>query len=130
MGSVSSVNPGVADLLDKLSRLDLPVLSSSRVTSALENAPTADIVRMSMAATQLEGVDAMFGISDGSGAGTNSSLANLGDLLTGSAAANSKASSADRLAIHEAALQLTEARGLFGSGSTGSLSGFLIDLKG
>jgi hypothetical protein len=85
MGSVSSVNPGVTDLLQTLSSLNLPLLSSAGVTSALENAPTADIVQMSMAAAELENVDAMFGIADGSNAGTNSTLAILGDLPTGSA---------------------------------------------
>ena len=131
MGSVSSVNPGVTDLLQTLSSLNLPVLSSAGVTSALENAPTADIVQMSMAATELEGVDAMFGISNGS---------NAGDLLTGSAgttataqllsAATANASSADQLTNDQAALQLTEAQGLFGSGATGSLTGSLFDLMG
>jgi hypothetical protein len=44
------------------------------VTSALQKAPAADIVQLSVAATQLEGVDAMFGISDGSSTGTSSVL--------------------------------------------------------
>jgi hypothetical protein len=80
MSSVSSVNPGVTDLLQTLSSLNLPVLSSAGVTSALENAPTADIVQLSMAATELQNVDAMFGLSDASNSGTNSTLAILGDL--------------------------------------------------
>jgi hypothetical protein len=141
MGPVSSVSPGVTDLLQTLSSLNLPpVLSSAGVTSALEKAPTADIVQMSMAAMQLENVDAMFGISDSSNAGTNSTLANLGDLLTGSAgaaansqlpsAATSSASSADQFANYQSALQLSEAQGLFGTGATGDLSGSLLDLIG
>jgi len=74
MGSVSSTNPGLQNLLQTLSNLNSPVLSSPVVTSALQKAPAADIVQLSVAATQLEGVDAMFGISDGSSTGTSSVL--------------------------------------------------------
>ena len=117
MGSVSSVNQGVADLLQTLSSLNLPVLSSPGVTSALEKAPTADIVQLSMAANELENVDAMFGISDGSNAADAQLLS----------AGTSKASSAGQLAND---LQLTEAQGLFGTGATNSLSGSLFDVMG
>ena len=105
MGSVSSVNPGVADLLQTLSSLNLPALSSPKVTSALKNAPTADIVQLSMAASELESVDAIFGISGGSNTGTSSALANLDALLGGSA-------------------------GMVASGATGSPAGSLFDLMG
>jgi len=105
MGSVSSVNPGVADLLQTLSSLNLPALSSPKVTSALKNAPTADIVQLSMAASELESVDAIFGFSGGSNAGTSSALANLDALLGGSA-------------------------GTAASGATGSPAGSLFDLMG
>jgi hypothetical protein len=105
MGSVSSVNPGVADLLQTLSSLNLPLLSSSAVTSALQKAPTADIVQLSAAANQLENVDAIFGISGGSNAGTSSTLASLDALLGGSA-------------------------GTAASGATGSPAGSLFDLMG
>ena len=105
MGSVSSVNPGLADLLQTLSSLNLPVLSSPGVTSALEKAPAADVVQLSAAATQLEDVDAMFGVADGSNAGTNSTLANLEALLGGSA-------------------------GTAASGASGSLVGSLFNLTG
>src|SRR5271157_3958033 len=111
MGSVSSANPGLQNLLQTLSNLNSPVLSSPVVTSALETAPPADIVQLSMAATQLEGVDAMFGISNGPTANTNSTLANLENLLTGSggaaanpqllSAATSNAASADQLATYQ-----------------------------
>ena len=105
MGSVSSVNPGVADLLQTLSSLNLPLLSSSAVTSALQKAPTADIVLLSAAANELENVDAIFGISGGSNTGANSSLANLDALLGGSA-------------------------GTAAGGATGSPAGSLFDLMG
>jgi phage tail protein X len=141
MSAVASVNPGLADLLQTLSSLNSPVLSSSRVTSALEKAPAADIVQLSIAATQLEGVDAMFGISNGSNAGANSGLANLGNLLTGSngAAANtqllsdasSNAASADQLATSQATAQAAETQALlYGTGGTSSPSGTLFNLLG
>jgi len=63
MASVAAVNPGVGDLLQTLGNLNSPVLSSPSVVNALESAPTADIVQLSLAASQLEGVDAMFGIA-------------------------------------------------------------------
>ncbi len=133
MGDVSSVNPGVTDLLQTLSNLNSSVLSSPAVTSALESAPTTDIVQLSMAATQLEGVDAMFGISSGSNTGTSSVLASLENPAAGSAPAASTAlstaSPADRLADYQAALQASETQGLFGIGP-GGLSGSIFNLVG
>ena len=77
MGSVSSVNPGVADLLQSLSNLNSPVMSSQTVVNALENAPAADIVQLSTAANQLQGIDAMFGISTSPSTDMSSTLAAL-----------------------------------------------------
>jgi hypothetical protein len=147
MGSVSAVNPGVADLLQALSSLNSPALSSPGVTSALENAPATDIVQLSMAAIQLEGVDTMFGISNSSSTGASSAAANLGDLLTASvqaastapAAATAQSSStapsttaspADQLATYQADLQAVETQGLFGIGATPNLSGSLFNTIG
>jgi len=84
MGSVSTPNPGVASLLQTLSNLNSPILGSSKVTSALAKAPASDVVEISMAASQLENVDALFGISNGSSTGA-SSLANLANLAAVSA---------------------------------------------
>jgi hypothetical protein len=139
MGSVSSANPGVTDLLQMLSNLNSPVLSSSSVTSALKKASPSDIVQLSMAATQLEGVDAMFGISNGTNASTTSPLASLEDLVTGSggasanaqllSAATSNAASADQLATEQTALQSAETSALlYGTGAIGSASGSLINM--
>ncbi len=61
MGSISSTNPGLTDLLQTLSTADPSLLSSPSVTSALENASPTDIVELSDAAMQLQSVDAMFG---------------------------------------------------------------------
>jgi hypothetical protein len=125
MGSVSSANPGVTNLLQILSNLNSPVLSSSAVTSALTKASTADIVQLSMAATQLENVDVMFGISSGTGsAGTTANAQTL-------SAATSNAASADQLATEQTALQSAETSALlYGTGATGSTSGSLFDLMG
>jgi hypothetical protein len=65
MASVSSVNPGLSDLLQNLANLDSPVVSSPAAVAALEKAPPADIVQLSEAAMQLEGLDEMFGIQNG-----------------------------------------------------------------
>lgn len=61
--SSTAVNPGVSDLLQTLSTLNSPVLSSPKVVTALENAPAADIVKLSTEATQLENVETMFGMT-------------------------------------------------------------------
>jgi hypothetical protein len=139
MGSVSSANPGLQNLLQTLSNLNSPVLSSPAVTSALQTASPADIVQLSEAATQLEGVDAMFGIANGSG--TSSVFANLEDLATGSTGATSTAtattasgqataSSAEQLATYQTAMQAEETQALFGTGTTSGLSNSLLDLSG
>jgi hypothetical protein len=112
MSSVSSVNPGVANLLRTLSNIDSPLLSSPAAVSALENAPPGDIVKLSAAATQLEGVDAMFGIADATAASTAGSLASLAGLPTGSLSAAS------------------EAQDLFGAGTTADPADSLFDLTG
>jgi hypothetical protein len=139
MSSVSSTNPGLENLLQMLSQLNSPVLSSPATVSALQKAPTADIVQLSVAATQLQGVDAMFGISDGSTGGTSSILANLENLLTApggaastATAANgqSAASPAEQLANYQTALQAAETQSLFGTGTTSSFSNSLFDLTG
>ena len=57
MGSVSSVNPGVANLLQTLTNLNSPVMSSPAAVAALKKAPAADIVQLSDSAAQLQGVE-------------------------------------------------------------------------
>jgi len=131
MSSVSSTSPGLQNLLQTLSSLNSPVLSSSPVTSALKKAPTADIVQISVAATQLQGVDAMFGIADSTGSSASTVLTNLENLASGTtgastattASSQSATSSADQLAGAEAALQAQQTQGLFGSGTTSGVTG-------
>src|ERR1700690_2090956 len=70
MGSISSPNPGVSDLLQTLSSAEpasvSSVLSSPAVQSALENASPGDIVHLSAQAVQLQEADALFGSPDSS----------------------------------------------------------------
>ena len=62
MGTVSSsLNPGVADLLQNLSNVNSPILNSPTAVSALEKAPASDIVQLSDEALQLQSVNALFG---------------------------------------------------------------------
>jgi hypothetical protein len=87
MGSVSSTNPGITALLQTLSTLNSPVMSSPGTLSALESASPSDIVSLSDAASQLQGMSELFGLSDGSSG--SSSASNLNYLLAGSLAADS-----------------------------------------
>ena len=147
MGSVSSINPGVANLLQTLSNIGSPVLQSPAEVSALEKAPSGDIVQLSMEATELEGVNAMFGIPAGSSMDMNSTVATLGDILSGSMGTGSTAPSnanigfldpsllstaspADQLANYQAAFQGAETQGLFGAGTTSGLTNSLFDVMG
>ncbi len=123
MGSISSVNPGITNLLQTLSNVESPVLSSPSVLSALQKASPSDVVQLSTAALQLENVDAMFGMPDAA----NSSTTDLTSLLTSLEApqtttppslTSSTASPADQAASYQAALQQSEAQTLFGLGPT------------
>jgi hypothetical protein len=130
MGSVSSINPGVADLLQTLSNLNVPGLSSPATITALENSSPKDLVQLSKAAIQLQSVDAMFGTSDSSSSGTDLSgaLANLESLQPPSSTVLSTASPADQLANYQAALQASMTQGLFGSGTSSGHSGSSVNV--
>ena len=67
MSTTSSINAGLANLLQNLSNVGSPLLSSPKVLAALQNAPPADIVQLSDEAIQLEGLNALFGASESSG---------------------------------------------------------------
>jgi hypothetical protein len=69
MGAVASTNPGLADLLQTLSNVNSPLLSSPSAVSALEKASPADIVKLSTAATQLEEMTSIFADSNASAFG-------------------------------------------------------------
>jgi len=65
MGSISSTNPGLSELLQSLTNSGSDVLSSilstPNVQSALEQAPAGDVVELSDQALQLQVVGALFG---------------------------------------------------------------------
>jgi len=145
MGSVAAANPGVANLMQSLSVFNSPALSSPKVESALEKAPWSDIVQLSMAATQMANVDALFGISNGSpGSSSTNIFSILAGILAnpessragpGAPAATASgtapaATQADQLATYQAALQSEVTQGLFGSGSSGGLAGSLLNVTG
>jgi hypothetical protein len=134
MGSVSSLNPGVADLLQTLSNVNSPVLSSPATVSALENAPTSDIVQLSQSAVQLENVDMLFGIPSSAAASPSATLssllANLESPQTApsvstipepSSTTPSAATEAGQLASYQAALQSAETQTLFGTAPSATL---------
>jgi hypothetical protein len=128
MGSVSSTNPGIAALFQTLSTVSSPLMSSQGTVSALESASPSDIVALSDAATQLQGVSELFGLPGESNAGGSES--SLSYLLAGSLAADSAqttsttsstapaagSSATDQLANYQATLQDQQTQGLLGSG--------------
>ncbi len=81
MSSTPSVNAGLASLLQNLSNINSPILSSPKALAALQNAPPADIVQLSDEAIQLEGLNALFGAAEASGSSQAGSL--LSSLLDG-----------------------------------------------
>jgi hypothetical protein len=67
MGSIASVNPGVADVLQTLSGVATGALSSalstSSVQAALQAGPASDVVQLSQLAQQLVEANGLFGNS-------------------------------------------------------------------
>jgi len=141
MSSVSAINPAVANLLQTLSKVNSPALSSSTVVSALENASPGDLVPLDAAANQLNAVDELLGSTAGSssssGINTNGILASLELPLTdsvdsvlkslSSATNNQGSSSASSTALPgnqltAANLENAEAAGLLNAGEGSSLS--------
>jgi len=94
----------------------------------LEKAPARDIVQLSAAATQLENMDAMFGISNSTSASSSDPLTNLETLLTQSASSSS--SPTDQLADYQATLQAVQTQDLFGTGTANGLSSSMLNLTG
>ena len=139
MGSVSSTNPGLASVLQTLSSLNSPLLSSPNAVSALENASPSEIVGLSAATTQLQEVDAIFGASAASPDTSSgwTSFTNLEAALTtplstsptlpGSSSAAVPASQIDG---YQSSLQAAEADALLDPASAGTPPGSLISLIG
>jgi hypothetical protein len=148
MGSVSSANPGVANLLQMLQAGGSTLLTSSRVTSALQNAPASDVVQLSMNTVKSQNMDALFGVTGGAttnGATTNG--ATLENLLTGatgtanttqdttgngvlSTAELAAAAPADQVAYYQSAAQAAQSQGMMNAGIFSNTSGSLINVVG
>jgi hypothetical protein len=131
MGSVSSANPAITNLLQTIGSAQSPVLSSPAVISSLENAPPADIIQISTAATQIAGIDAEFGITPTPTDTVATDLSNALSALTSQSTASTSSSSsstttstsaAQQLATYQAAQQEADTDALFGAGTTSSLS--------
>jgi hypothetical protein len=125
---VSSTNPGLANLLQTLTSVNSPLLSSPSAISAIENSSPADIVKLSVDATQLQEVNAMFGDSNTTAApdslfnGTNTFAALESALTSPSAATGSTGSTvaATQLPADQGSLQAAEADALLDPGLTSS----------
>ncbi len=148
MGTVAPVNPGVADLLQILSNAGSPslssALSSSPVQAALQSASPADIVQLSIQATQLQVANDLFATADPtqtdglfSALSPSNSDADLNNLLTDLYSPPSAASPAspaptvaDQIASYQSQLQTEQLRTLFGVDTTAGTSGSLLNIVG
>jgi hypothetical protein len=106
MGSVATVNPGVADVLQTLSGAATgslsSALSSSGVQSALQKAPPADIVPLSQLAQQLVEANGLFGSSSASQTVTDPAtllLQAVNSSLTGSTTPASSSTSPEQALV-------------------------------
>jgi len=116
MGSVASANNGLSDLLQTLTNENsplLPTLSSPAIQTALENAPSSDIVEISEQALQLQTADAIFGISNTATSPTDSLFSALANAGSSSTASTTGAPLADQLAAYQGNLQTQEIQTLF-----------------
>ncbi len=129
MGSVSATNSGLSNLFQTLENSADPAvasaLSSPTVQAALQKAPESDLVKLSDAAVQLQGVDVLFGV--GSTANTNTATNPLVSLLSPTDSSSSTITPAqsliNELAGQQATLQAQDAQDLFGmdTPTTGTL---------
>lgn len=123
MGSVSSSNPAITNLLQTISSAQSPVLSSPAVISSLENAPPADIIQISTAATEMSGLDAEFGITPTPTDTAGTDLSNvLSTLAPSQTTGSTPATTAQQLATYQSAVQEADTQALFGTGTTTGLS--------
>ena len=145
MGTVASVNPGIASVLKTLSNSGSSALSSAlaspTVQTALQNAPPADIAQLSSQALQLQEMDTLFGaptqsanppsllsslFPSSSSSSPASLLQSLDASLLASTTVNAATAGADpagaqasvsaQLATYQAALQAAQVQALFGTG--------------
>ena len=132
MSSVSSVNPGVADLFNWLSSTGSTAvtseLSSPSVQSALESSSPGDLVQLSRQALQLQQAASLFGDSDTAQASATPEsqlLQALTSSISGSTGSTGSAGSesTSSAAATSSAFALEQASQLFGTSSnSGSYS--------
>lgn len=138
MSAVSSTNPGLANLLQTLSNVDSPLLSSPNALSAIENSSPADIVKLSVAATQLQEVSAIFGDSQTTSESLQNGSSTFTDLENALTSASSTSSSStsnssiptSQLADYQSLLQSAQADALLNPGSASSSTGSLFNVLG
>jgi hypothetical protein len=120
--STSTSNNGLSNLLQTLTNENSPLLStlsSPNIQSALEKAPTADIVEISDQAQQLQLTDALFGETSTASTPTDSlfsALASVGSSTTSSASGsslNTGSALSDQLAAYQSNMQTQETQSLF-----------------
>jgi hypothetical protein len=151
MASVSATNGlGMAELTQLLSASSSPLrqagLSSSQVKSTLQDASTSDIAQLSDAAAKLQLAGGLFGTQDTSqtaslfstSSSASSSSASSSDILDGifktlSTTADSTSSSSgpsvtDQFASYRTQLLAEKVQTLFGTDSTSSASGTLLNV--
>jgi len=136
MASVSSVNPGVADILQTLSSTGATPLSSalfgSAVQSALQKASPSDLVQLSQEATQLQEASGLFSGANATQTSTNSGYSLLQSLfgLGGSSTAASAAATAANPATAAESSASQEVSALLGTNTTGNTTGGSVSFWG
>jgi hypothetical protein len=135
MGSVSSTNAGLSDLLQTLSNENSPLLgtlSSPAIETALENAPAGDIAQISDEAMQLQVADAIFGDPNSSSTSSNSLFSELESITAAGAASptatTSPSSLADQLAAYQGSSQLQQTQALLGITQPSTTPSSLFDV--
>jgi hypothetical protein len=134
----------LASLFQTLSNVGSPSLSSPEAVAALQKASPADIVQLSAEATQLEGLNALLGVSNSTSSGAalpgatlpgstaTDPFASLEAAVAAATAAGSTASSsssaptpslADAIASYERSAQSGEIASLFGTGTSAGPTG-------
>jgi hypothetical protein len=132
MGSVATTGFSLSNLLQSLTS-GSPQLSStlfsSTVQSALQDAPSSDLVALSSQAQQLQEADLLFSDSSTS-VGTPTIPTVLDPLSSASSSSGSTASLSNQLAGYQSDLKSQEMQSLFGVGQSGPALSSLFDVLG
>ncbi len=127
MGTTSSANLGIANLLQNLTNVGSPLASSPTAVAALEKASPSDIVQLSAEASQLQGLEVLFGQTNTNNTATaNQSAADsiLAALYPNSSANSSTTDPLESLdqAVANASAGATSTTGSSSTASTTSLA--------